>query len=503
MPARDLEERVREALRLAAENAGDLTRAAGFADEAVRLAEEVDDDALLATALDARLTLHSGPDDLDIRLSTSLRLLGLVRQLPDSDVRLAAHVWRLTTALEQLDLSTVRRQLAALDLLADETKDDRTRFYACSRRAMFALTEGDSVGAARLAAEAAAADSAAVPEAEPVLHSLQAELARQRGDRAAMVQQASWFEERGRSEPLPAILAEAAVLWLESGEPERAGLLVDQLSPDVAELPRDVDWLLALSKLCEAAAGSGRTEVATTCAGLLSPYAGRAVLKSGAAVFAGVVDDYLALATGDVSQADQARAAYRLIGADWWGRRGPLGRPREATAATQAPRVLHLHPIEANGQARLWCVGREGSVRTVLPLPGLEYLRLLVERPGVDIPALDLSAAAAHPPVSGSGTGTLVGQEALAEHRRRLRDEPAPTGAPDDLGQRAELARTTVRRAIRTALARLELHDAEVAHELRTTIRTGATCRYEPDRFRPVAWHVTQEHQAAQRGGET
>ena len=67
-------------------------------------------------------------------------------------------MWRLTTALEQLDLGTVRRQLAALDLLADETKDDRARFYACSRRAMFALTEGDSVGAARLTAEAAAAE---------------------------------------------------------------------------------------------------------------------------------------------------------------------------------------------------------------------------------------------------------------------------------------------------------------------------------------------------------
>jgi hypothetical protein len=102
----------------------------------------------------------------------------------------------------------------------------------------------------------------------------------------------------------------------------------------------------------------------------------------------------------------------------------------------------------------------------VLPLPGLEYLRLLVERPGVDIPALDLMLAA----------------------------RPATLG-PDHPGDRAT---TTVRRAIRTALARLELHDAEVACELRTTIRTGPTCRYEPDPFRPIAWHVSHAHSTSQ-----
>ncbi len=126
-----------------------------LADEALRLAEEVDDPILLADALGARLATHAGPDDLDARLGTSLRLLALVRHAPDPGVRLEAHLWRLATAMEQLDLGTVRRQLAALDLLADETQDERIRFFACARRAMFALTEGDAVGAARLAAEAA------------------------------------------------------------------------------------------------------------------------------------------------------------------------------------------------------------------------------------------------------------------------------------------------------------------------------------------------------------
>ena len=159
--------------------------------------------------------------------------------------------------------------------------------------------------------------------------------------------------------------------------------------------------------------------------------------------------------------------------------------------------MLHLHPAEADGPNRVWCVGREGSLRMVPSMHGLEYVRLLVQSPGVDVPALELSAAA-DPAVADSGTGALVDQQALAEHRRRSREDvpaTAPEGAPE--GEQAEQARAAVRKAIRAALARLELHDGEVAHALRTTIRIGATCRYEPDQLRPVEWRLTRSHPAA------
>ena len=496
MGASELEDRAREALRLAAAHARDLSRAATLADDAVRLSEELDDPVLLAQSLDARLATHAGPDDLDARLGTSLRLLALVRHVPDPGVRRQAHLWRLTTALEQLDLSTVRRSLAALDLLADETGEDADRFHACSRRAMFALTEGDAVGAARLAAEAADAGTADVPDGDAVLHGLHAELARQRGDRTALVHQARLFQERaGEDDDSASLLAQSAVLWLEGGEPERAGRVVEQLAPRLDDLPRDADWLLVLSKTCEAAAGSGRSGTTARCAGLLAPYAGRGVLSSRASTFAGVVEDYLALATGDREQIARARAAYRRLGADWWARRGQLGRTHEPPPGLQGPRLLHLHPAESDGPARLWCVGHEGALRTVPSMHGLEYLRLLLAQPRVDVPALELTTHA-DSAIVGSGTGTLVDQQALAEHRRRLREEPAPA-EPADEADRAEQARVAVRRAIRAALARLELHDGEVAHELRTTIRTGATCRYEPDRFRPVEWHLADGHAGA------
>src|SRR5699024_8142361 len=104
---------------------------------------------------------------------------------------------------------------------------------------------------------------------------------------------------------------QASVLWLEAGEPERAGRVVEQLAPELDDLPRDADWLLVLSKTCEAAAGSGRSSTTHRCASLLAPYAGRGVLGSRATTFAGVVEDYLALATGDREHIARARDAYR------------------------------------------------------------------------------------------------------------------------------------------------------------------------------------------------
>ena len=39
-------------------------------------------------------------------------------------------------------------------------------------------------------------------------------------------------------------------------------------------------------------------------------------------------------------------------------------------------------------------------------------------------------------------------------------------------------------------LAGLDMVEPEVAEELRATIRTGLTCRYDPDPRQPTAWHL-------------
>src|SRR4051812_8614149 len=126
----------------------DAARGAPFALEAVELAEEAADRTVLADALDAQLATSWGPDELSERLHVSARLQDVAAHVDDVRTRMDAHLWRLTTALETLDVTGMHRQLSALDLLADETKSPLVRYFAMTRRAMHA-TLIDDLGCAR------------------------------------------------------------------------------------------------------------------------------------------------------------------------------------------------------------------------------------------------------------------------------------------------------------------------------------------------------------------
>jgi hypothetical protein len=365
-------------------------RGAPFAAEAVAAAAALDDSALLADALDAQLLAHWGPDDLAARVLITARLGEAAAHLPDVEARMSAYLWRLSTALESLDTVTVRRQLRALDDLATESGSDRVRLFADSRAAMHALVVGDVAAADRLRASAVEAGAAAAQaDTDAVAHELRAWIARQRGDVPVLVEEAESFEQFGGAQGIASISAQAAVLWVAAGEPGRARAVLHQVAgADFGAVPRDVDWLLTVSGLTEVAAATGAHEPAAAGARLLEPYAGRAVVNSGAVTFAGVVDDVLrqahaALGHGEAAARWAARAAagYQRLGASWWLARLEL----------PGTGVAHLVP----GVDGVWTVGSAGRQARVRDVKGLHYLRLLLQRPGLPVPALELSAAVA------------------------------------------------------------------------------------------------------------
>ena len=119
--------------------------------------------------------------------------------------------------------------------------------------------------------------------------------------------------------------AEASFLWLAAGQPERARALVRTFHGRVLhELPRDVNWLLTLQCVLEAALGTGDAEIIERAAHLLTPYAGRAVFNAGAVMFHGVTDDTLSRAQPfsvmrvPPANCAPALATYERIGAGWW-----------------------------------------------------------------------------------------------------------------------------------------------------------------------------------------
>jgi len=524
----------------------DPARAAGFAAEALAHAEAHDDPSLLAAALDAQLLVHWGPDDLDERLSITARLEDTVAHVANVESRMSAHLWRLTTALECVDLPAVRRQLRALDLLAAESGTARVRFFAASRRGMYALLTDDLDAAGRALREVAAAGAEA-GEADTLLieHMLAAGIARQAGDIAVLTREAAKYEEFGVHEAVTWVVAEAALLWVAAGELDRArGLLYQLAGPDFSGIARDLDWLLTVSELTEVAVATGAGALAETAMRLLVPYAGRGVVNGGGAAFAGVVSDYLYqasewLGTGDAQQwAARAVGEYERLGACWWlrrlppavriqqakmarGRGLPEAHPAMARPGTPQPGVVHLRP---DGGGGIWWVGREGAATAIREVKGLHYLRILLQRPGADIPAIDLSdIVAGHPGVgaAGGGVGEVLDKQALSAYRRRLTEIDADLdearswadtgrstklaaerdalldqlraatglgGRPRAPGSAHERARIAVRKAIVIAVDRVGAADPSLGRLLFDTVTTGAICRYDPDPDRPVQW---------------
>ncbi len=502
---------------------GDPLRGVPFANQAISLADRLGVPVILADALDAALLSRWGPDDFPERLRLSVRLADTAAHLSGIEPRLSAHLWRLTTAWECLDVMAVQRQLRALDVLADETGSARAAFFAGARRAMYALVADDLGEADRLIERTGRlAVNSVEPDVQAVAHGLAAMRAHRAGDMEAMRSEAVAYEVYGTEQGIPSVVAQGAQLWLHAGEADRALALLSQIAGSGFDaIPRDVYFLLTVSLLVEVAAALKVEQIAADGARLLEPYAGRAVLNAGAVAFCGVVDEYLFRAYLLLGRPDatgwrhSAVSCYQRIGASWWHDR--VAGEHDAPARERAVTV-HFRQGGAG-----WIVGRHGATDVVPDLKGMHYLRYLLQRPGLDIPAADLAAAVSgHPGVTISQSDAdVIDVQALTAYRARLADIDAELteseswadqqrttrlqlerealldeiGAATGLGGRRrqfssaqERARVAVRKAIVAALNRIAQDDVALARQLRDSVRTGSACRYDPDPGRPVQW---------------
>jgi hypothetical protein len=503
--------------------AGQPARGVAFADEAVERAERAGRPELVADCLDAALAVHWGPDELAVRRSLAARLDDVAAHVLDPDARLQAHLWGLQVACEALDVQAIHRQMRALELLGEESP--RALFFAASRRLMLDLMRGRTDTVARLIEVAAgAADRASLADAWMVLKAMHAYSAAQSGDVAACAAGAAECEAFALAEGVTVVCAEAAFLWSCAERPDRARALVHTFHhPVLEDLPRDVNWLLTLQCVLEAALFVADRDLVEQAARLLTPYQDRAVFNAGAVMFHGVTDDTLARAAallGDAETAARLRsralATYERLGARWWRDRLTSWNPPGPGEPVHRPGQLHLHPIPGG----LWLVGADPAAVPLRSLRGFGYLRDLLRRPYQPVDVLDLVGAGAAITMEG-GTGEILDQQALKAYRRRLRDLDQELAEAEDwfdlgrldaihaerdallheiasatgLGGRVrttgasqERARIAARKAISTAIDRVATVDEAVARHLRADIHTGTTCSYEPDAASAPRW---------------
>ncbi|MFV2102894.1 ATP-binding protein [Micromonospora sp. LOL_024] len=170
----------------------------------------------------------------------------------------------------------------------------------------------------------------------------------------------------------------------------------------------------------------------------------------------------------------------------------------------------------------VWRLTFDGTTVHLPDAKGLHDLRLLLGRPGVDVPSVELLDPAAGPQLVAArrlGGDEVLDDEAKSRYRRhleRLDDEidrvaergdrgrvavldaerqalidqlraaAGLAGRTRRLGDETERVRKTVTARIRDTLRRLDARHPPLAAHLRATVSTGAACRYLPPA--PVPW---------------
>jgi hypothetical protein len=157
----------------------------------------------------------------------------------------------------------------------------------------------------------------------------------------------------------------------------------------------------------------------------------------------------------------------------------------------------------------VWRLDYEGRSAVLSDAKGLHHLAALLASPGTPIPAQQLAGGG-----GSDGPVTVIDLEAQRRRAHELREEleearefndPERIAQASDAlaslaselsqtaagrGPAAERARLNVTRAIRTAIGRIAEQEPDLGHLLRTTVRTGSSCLYEPDPGVPLQWLV-------------
>jgi DNA-binding SARP family transcriptional activator len=295
--------RVRLLARLAIELAyePDPGRRETLSSDAIALARRAGDPAALAAALGARHVTIWGPDGCPERLGLAGEMLALAEQAGDRELALQARNWRIVDLLELGDGQAVRQELDGYARLSVKARLPAFAWYVPLWRATLALLEGRIAEGIDLSRRAR-------------------ELGRQAGDANAN----GFFAEQvllrmvlqGRIRDLEPIDAggEAGIAarahtgpawrafrftfawWhAERGELDQARLDFDAAVADgLSTLPRDVNWLAALTSATHACVILADLARAQELRALLEPYATRMAVTARGASHGGSVAYLLA-----------------------------------------------------------------------------------------------------------------------------------------------------------------------------------------------------------------
>ncbi|MBV8953577.1 MAG: AAA family ATPase [Solirubrobacterales bacterium] len=243
-----------------------------LANEATALAAELGDPEARALAAAARRRAHWDPGQLDQRLSDATELLRRGREAGDLELALQGHAWLVVDLLEQGNPQAVDAQIAAFSEGADLLRQPLFLWQAAVWRAMRALLAGELDTADRLAARALEAASRGEAVTGPQYYAIQLLALRREQSRIGELERPA-REMIRRSPGIVAWRAAIATLLWETGRLGEARAELETLATrDFEDIPRDGDWMIAVTLLADVSAELGDARRARKLYELLLPY---------------------------------------------------------------------------------------------------------------------------------------------------------------------------------------------------------------------------------------
>jgi hypothetical protein len=532
-------------------------------DEAVAMARRLGDPAALATALGTRFYYRWRPNLARERLAIADEILAVAGAVDDPSVIAQARYFRIVALLDLGWLRDAWSELEQFERAAAASGQPVTRLRALWFRATRHFAAG----------ERAEADDAVEQACRLAARMGRPDAAVERLGQSLMVWSADGRVDEALQLVSPGLLGPTAynvVVALTNGiggRPIEAGSALDAvMAAGLDRLPRDMSWLIGQCGLLAAAAVSGDHETGRLLYEALTPFAGQWAVVNPGILVVGAVDHYLGLgaallerlddAAGHLRRAAAAHEGEHAVGlallslhelatvlARWQGaaadgeielinRRIELLASRNTVPFKPLLRILWSTPTTLPARLDVQRLVREGDTWLVefaghrarlRDQRGLHHLRVLLERPGLEIPALTL--AASDRGLVGSYEGTILDDQAIRQYRQRIVDleddiDDATKNHDTERAARAEAeldalvqqlaaatglngrrrgftgaderARVSVTKAIRSTIHHLGDRLPELGRHLTATVHTGSRCVYQPDPRVPHDWLTEQ-----------
>jgi tetratricopeptide (TPR) repeat protein len=284
----------------------DRDRMESLSQEAIEIATELGDPEARAQACGARRRVLWDAPHLQERIEVSTEMLTLARQIGNLELELQAHAWLVVDLLERGDRDAVDAQMEAFRAGADRLRQPLFEWTSIMWQAMRALLAGALDRSDALASEALAAGGPAEAVTASQYHAIQVLGIRREQGRMGELEPAVRRLVADNPER-PAWRAALANLLCEEGRLEEAREEFERLAAhDFEDVPKDLDWMIAMTLLSDVCADLGDAERAALLYGRLEPYAGINVVIGLAAVCLGSAAAFLGKLAATMGRLDLA-----------------------------------------------------------------------------------------------------------------------------------------------------------------------------------------------------